>query len=151
MRVHKGKAVIVGAAALALALSRCSSGSGGGAAVAAAPVPKPRGQLIFGEGSDFPENLLPLIAAGNSTSIANLVGRVLDGAFRITPNMSFQLDPDQVTCATSTIVDGQQVVDIKINPKAVWDDGQPITADDYVFTFERQKSTDPKRAAAPRC
>ena len=43
------------------------------------------------------------------------------------------------------MVNGQQVVDVKINPKAVWDDGQPITADDYVFTWQDQKSADPKK------
>ncbi len=55
------------------------------------------------------------------------------------------MDPDQVTSATSAIIGGKQVVDIKINPKAVWDDGQPITADDYVFTFNDTKSADPKQ------
>ncbi|HJQ41492.1 MAG TPA: ABC transporter family substrate-binding protein [Jatrophihabitantaceae bacterium] len=141
MIAHKGKALIAGVAVLALALTACSSsknkgGSGGGG---------PKGRLVYGEGSDFPENFFPLIAAGNVTSVANITGRVLDGAFRLAPDVSYQLDPDQVTDATSNMVDGQQVVDLKINPKAVWDDGVPITADDYVFTFEATKSSDPKQ------
>jgi peptide/nickel transport system substrate-binding protein len=37
------------------------------------------------------------------------------------------------------------VVDLKINPKAVWDDGKPITSADYKFTFEDTKSADPKQ------
>lgn len=154
MRVHRGKALIAGAAALALALGACtSSGSGGGGGGTGtgtgAGTSHPTGQLIYGEGSDFPENLFPIIAAGNVTSNANIMGRVLDGAFRIAPNVSFQMDPDQVTDATSTMVNGQQVVDIKINPKAVWDDGQPITADDYVFTFNDTKSVDPAKGGCP--
>jgi peptide/nickel transport system substrate-binding protein len=145
--VTKGKAILAGAVVLALGLSACSSsgggnrktsksngGSGGGT-----------GTLIYGEGSDFPENFLPLISAGNVTSNANIVGRVLDGAYRIAPDVSFQQDPDQIESGTSTIVAGQQVVDLKINPKAVWADGQPITADDYKFTFDDTKSADPKQ------
>jgi hypothetical protein len=160
VRVHKSQALIAGAAALALALGACTSSGGGGGGGGTGTESggggggsKPTGQLIYGEGSDFPENLMPIIAAGNVTSNANILGRVLDGAFRIAPNVSFQMDPDQVTDATSNIVNGQQVVDYKINPKAVWDDGQPITADDYIFTFDNTKAvTDPKtKSPVPVC
>jgi peptide/nickel transport system substrate-binding protein len=148
VRVHKGKVLLTGAVAIALALTACSSSkksSGGSNTGSNSGSSKPSGRLVYGEGSDFPENLFPLIAAGNVTSVANITGRVLDGAFRIAPDVSFQMDPDQVTDATSTMVNGQQVVDLKINPKAVWDDGVPITADDYVFTFDDTKSSDPKQ------
>jgi peptide/nickel transport system substrate-binding protein len=146
VRVHKGTAVIVGATVLALGLAACSSSkSGGGSSSSGGSGSKPTGTLVYGEGSDFPDNLLPLISAGNVTSVANIEGRVLDGAFRIAPNISFQLDTDQVTSATSTIVNGQQVVDLKINPKAVWDDGQPITSADYIFTYENERSQDPTK------
>lgn len=143
MRAHTGKALIAGAAALALALTACSSSKSNGSSSSGGG--KPSGRLIYGEGSDFPENLFPYIAAGNVTSVANITGRVLDGVFRLAPDVSFQMDPDQATSATSTMVNGQQVVDIKINPKAVWADGVPITADDYVFTFNSTKSQDPKQ------
>jgi peptide/nickel transport system substrate-binding protein len=125
---------------LALALSACSS-SGSGSKSSNG---KPSGQLIFGESTAFPENLMSLISAGNSTAGANILGRVQDAPFRVSPDIAFIPDPDQGT-ATSSMVNGQQVVDVKINPKAVWDDGQPITADDYVFTAESQKSADPKK------
>jgi peptide/nickel transport system substrate-binding protein len=136
--------VIVGAVVLALGVAGCSSSkkstsSGGSSSTSS----KPSGQLVFGESTDFPENFLPLISAGNATSTANIEGRVLDGAVRSTPQIAFEQDPDQITSATSSTVGGQQVVDIKINPKAVWADGQPITAADYIFTWQDQKSLDP--------
>jgi peptide/nickel transport system substrate-binding protein len=144
VRVKKTTAVIVGATVLALGLAACSSSkpksgasAGGGS--------KPTGQLIFGESTDFPENLMPLISAGNATSTANIEGRILDGAFRTTPQIAYVPDPDQITGATSSLVNGQQVVDMKINPKAVWADGQPITADDYIFSWQEQKSSDPTK------
>jgi peptide/nickel transport system substrate-binding protein len=142
VRVHKGKAVLVVLTAAALAVTGCSSskskGSGGGSSGGS-------GKLVFGEATDFPENLMPLISAGNATSTANLEVRMLDGAYRTTPQITFQADPDQITSGTSSMVNGQQVVDIKINPKAVWGDGQPITANDYIYSWNVQKSSDPKK------
>ncbi len=102
MRVHKGTAVIVGATVLALGLAACSSSKSSAGGNSSGGSSEPTGTLIYGEGSDFPDNLLGLISAGNVTSVANLVGRVNDGAFRIAPNVSFQLDTDQVTSATSS-------------------------------------------------
>ena len=145
MRVHKGTAVIVGAAVLALGLAACSSSKSSGSSGSSGSTSKPTGTLIYGEGTTATENLMPLISAGNVTSAANIEARTLDGAFRSAPDISFQADPDQITSATSALVDGQQVVDFKINPKAVWADGQPITAADYIFSWQMQKSTDPTK------
>ena len=145
MRVHRTTAVIVGATLLVLGLAACSSSKSKSGSSSSGSTSKPTGQLVYGEGSDFPENLFPYISAGNVTSVANITGRVLDGAFRIAPDVSFQIDPDQVTSATSSTVNGQQVVDLKINPKAVWDDGVPITSDDYVFSYNDTKSLDPAK------
>ncbi|MCW2595129.1 MAG: putative Extracellular solute-binding protein [Jatrophihabitans sp.] len=142
MRVHRGKALAVGVAILALGAAACSSGGSGSGGSG-------KGQLIWGEPTAFPGNLFPIIAAGNSTAIGNLDVRVNVGAFRVTPNIAYQPDPDQVTSATSSLVNGQQVVDIKINPKAVWDDGKPITAADYQFTASAQKSQDPAKGGCP--
>ncbi len=144
MRVHIGKAALACAATAALAVAGCSSSSGGGRAAEAAAAATAAEHLIFGESTGFPDNLMPLIAAGNSTAGGNLEVRLLDGPFRVSPNLTYIPDNDQITSATSSMVNGQQVVDIKINPKAVWADGQPITADDYVFTWQDTKSSDPK-------
>jgi peptide/nickel transport system substrate-binding protein len=92
---------------------------------------------------------MPLIAAGNSVAGGNLEVRLLDGPFRVSPQFTYVQDDDQITGATSTMVNGQQVVDIKINPKAVWADGTPITADDYVFTWQDLKSADASQGGCP--
>ncbi|MGI8678774.1 MAG: ABC transporter substrate-binding protein [Jatrophihabitans sp.] len=138
MRAHKSKALVAGAAAIALAAAGCGSSGGGGGGGS-----KGSGQVIFGESTDFPQNFLPLISAGNATSVANVEIRALDGPFLIAPSIAYTADPEQGT-VTSSMVGGQQVLDIKVNPKAVWADGQPITADDYIFTTTEQKSNDPK-------
>ncbi|MDT4937473.1 MAG: glutathione transport system substrate-binding protein [Pseudonocardiales bacterium] len=145
MRAHKGKALIALTAAVVLTVSACSSSKAKTGGSTGGNTTKPTGTLIYGEGSDFPENFFPYIAAGNVTSVANITGRVLDGIFRLAPDVTYQQDPDQATSANSTMVNGQQVVDVKINPKAVWADGTPITSADYIFTFNDTKSTDPKQ------
>ena len=107
MRAKKTTALIALGVAVALSVSACSSSKKGGSSGNGGNS-KPSGQLIYGEGSDFPENFFPLIAAGDVTSVANITGRVLDGVFRIAPDVSYQLDPDQASSATSNIVNGQQ-------------------------------------------
>lgn len=164
MKALKTKAAVAGVAALTLALTACSSSGNGGNTTAAAPPPagttapgttapapttappQGSGTLIYGESTEFPDNLQPLIAAGNSTSIANLEVRMFNGPFRITPQIGYEVDPDQVVgTPTNRIVKGQQVVEFHMNPKAVWDDGSPITADDWVFTWQTLRSADPKQ------
>jgi peptide/nickel transport system substrate-binding protein len=137
VRVQRGKTLVAGVATImavgTLAACGSDSGDGGGGSK----------QVIFGESTGAISNLMPLISAGNSTANGNLVTRVLDGLYRSAPNITFIPDTEQGT-ASSAIVNGQQVVTVKINPKAVWDDGKPITSADYVFTAEAQKSSDPK-------
>jgi peptide/nickel transport system substrate-binding protein len=50
---------------------------------------------------------------------------VSDDKANVTP------DPDYITSATATATSPQQVIEIKLNPKAVWSDGTPITEADY--------------------
>jgi peptide/nickel transport system substrate-binding protein len=164
VKVLQTKTLVAGVAAVTLALTACSSSGGGsgsttantgGGATTAAPgtsaapssaAPTGNGTLIYGESTEFPDNLQPLIAAGNSTSTGFLEVRLLNGPYRITPQIGYETDPDQVVGTPSNkIVNGQQVVEFKLNPKAVWDDGKPITANDWVFTWKSERSADPKK------
>lgn len=144
MRVHTGKAVLVGVTALTLVITGCSSSKSKGGTTDNTKAGS--GTLIYGESTAFPENLMPLIAAGNSTAGGNLEVNLMRGAFNSAPSITYTPDTDQVLSATSTMVDGQQVVDMKLNPKAVWADGEPITSADYVFTASKVfQSQDPKK------
>lgn len=145
MRVHKGAAALICATVAAVVVAGCASSGGGKNNSGKSGSAKSGGSLIYGESTDYPENLMPLISAGNSTAVANLEVRLLNGPFRTTPQFNYEADPDQVTGQpTSEVQNGQQVVTYKINPKAVWDDGTKITAADYIYTWESQKSADPK-------
>jgi peptide/nickel transport system substrate-binding protein len=155
VKVQKTSALIAGVAAVTLALTACgSSGGGGGGNTGTGGntggggntgSTGGSGTAIWGESTEFPENLMPLIAAGNSTATANLEVRLLNGPFRVTPQIAFEPDPDEIVGNPSNVIqNGQQVVTYKLNPKAVWADGKPLTADDYVYTWQAQKSADPK-------
>ena len=66
--------------------------------------------------------------------------------FRIYPDFTVKPDNDLVVGEpTSQTTNGKQVITYKINPKAVWTDGQPITAKDFEFTWQIQKSADPAK------
>ncbi|MCC6494727.1 MAG: ABC transporter family substrate-binding protein [Propionibacteriaceae bacterium] len=57
------------------------------------------------------------------------------------------LNPDYLESAT-TETNPNLVVTLKLNPKAVWNDGSPITADDWIATWKAQNGSNEKFAAA---
>lgn len=133
---------------LAIVLSACGGGSSGGGTSGSGSSSGGQaagtGQVVFGESTDFPENLFPLISAGNATSVANIEIRLFPEPFQIHPDFTIQADPEFMDGEpTLDTVDGKQVNVYKINPDAVWSDGEPITADDFAFTWNIEKSSDP--------
>ncbi len=132
-------------AAAALALAACGGGSSGSSTGSSSGGEAQRsGRLIYGESTAFPENLNPLIAAGNSVATANILIRVLLAPFVLQPDFTVQYDKNLMASEpTSDSSSGKQVVTYTLNDKAVWSDGQPITWEDFQFTADLQKSSDP--------
>ncbi|MCW2582517.1 MAG: putative Extracellular solute-binding protein [Klenkia sp.] len=144
MKLSKRSAVLIASGmAGAMALSACGGGSsdggGGGGDEASGS-----GRVVFGESTDFPENLFPYIAAGNAVSVANLLIRVLPAPFVVNPDFSVEYDQDLLAAEPELdTAGGGQVNTYEINPDAVWSDGTPITADDFEFTYRASRSSDP--------
>ncbi len=144
MKLRKGAALLAPAVVVAMAAAACGgsstpSGGGGGGGEAKG------GTLVYGFETKFPANLLPVIAAGNSVATAYLEIRVLPSPFRSTPDFKVVPDSELVTSApTSEMKAGKQVVTYKLNPAAVWSDGSPIDAKDFKYSWQAQKSSDPK-------
>lgn len=150
MKLSKRSAMLIATGmAGAMTLSACGGGSsegegGGGEAQAG------EGRVVFGESTDFPENLFPLIAAGNATSVANLEAQLFPSSFDVNPDFSVTYNEDLLTEEPTLSTDGgTQVNTYQISPDAVWSDGTPITADDYVFSYELQRSSDPADGGCP--
>lgn len=140
-------AVTAAIASAALVLAACGGNdtgtganptdSGGGGA-------EPTGSMVYGESTSFPENLNPLIAAGNSVATANILIRIFPAPFVTLPDFSIAYDEDLLASEPTVEVDGEtQTVQYEIAEDAVWSDGTPITAADFAFTYRLQKSSDP--------
>ncbi len=78
------------------------------------------GHLVYADGSPFPENLFPLIGAGNSMAVGNILIRVLPAPFRSLPDYTIGLDDDLMASEpTVEETDTGQVVTYALNPEAV--------------------------------
>jgi peptide/nickel transport system substrate-binding protein len=133
-------ALIATGIAGAMVLSACGGSSDNGKSGGTAQ----GGRVVYGEPTPFPENLYPFISAGNSTSTQDIIGRVLPSAFNVNPDFSVAWDKN-VLASEPSLSDngGKQVNTYKINPKAVWSDGKPLTADDFIVTWKANRSADP--------
>ena len=69
---------------------------------------------------------------GNTFENGEAVGVVLPSVFVPQPDFGVKLNTNLMVSATQTSASPQTIV-YKINPKASWNDGTPITADDFVY------------------
>lgn len=176
MRVHKGKALVAGAAILALGVAACSSSGGtgkskspsSGASSGSAsgsssydPTQGTKGTGAFQNCATQPNtcnsgtttkggtvtytiektisgwNLNS--AASNTFDYAEILDAVLPNAFVYTPDLKANLDTRTMVSAEQTKTKPQTLV-YKIKPDAVWNDGQPVDASDFQYSYESQNS-----------
>ncbi|MFQ1000390.1 ABC transporter family substrate-binding protein [Modestobacter sp. SSW1-42] len=143
MKLSKRSAALIATGVTgAMALTACGGGSdsegGGGEATGGS------GRVVFGESTDFPENLFPLISAGNATSVANISAQLLPSTFDVQPDFSVTYNQDLLASEPTLSTEGGTQVNVyEIKPEAVWSDGTPITADDFEFSWNMQKNADP--------
>jgi peptide/nickel transport system substrate-binding protein len=148
------------AAVLAVAPSAC--GGGGGSERAAktttgppgAPAqgidvnPVGRGELPDGGTLRwplvaFPPNFNAGQLDGTSADVANIVGALLPSLFSFDAEARPTLNRDYLDSAELTAKDPRQVVTYRINRRAVWDDGTPITAADFAAQWKALSGSDP--------
>ncbi|WP_073952221.1 ABC transporter family substrate-binding protein [Streptomyces kebangsaanensis] len=80
-------------------------------------------------------------ANGNTFENGEALGVVLPQVFVPQPDFSVALNTDLVTSATQTSTSPQTLV-YKINPKASWNDGTPVTADDFIYYWRTNNGRD---------
>ncbi|QRP47255.1 ABC transporter family substrate-binding protein [Amycolatopsis sp. FDAARGOS 1241] len=163
----RSRAVKLGAfvAGAALLLSACGGGGGGNSAVqtgqafadcdqnpnscnaAQADQLQQGGDVTFAIEKNIP-NWNVTSAEGNVFETGMVTKGILPYTFYSTPDLKPVLNKDFVESADVTSTNPQVVV-YKINPKAVWDDGTPFNADDFVYNWKVQNGKDcPDCAAA---
>ena len=150
---------IAAATGLTLTLGGCSTGSGGNsggsdtniAGTAAADTfnsgtPKQGGSVTWTIEKTM-DNWNVLSANGDVFDYAQILNALTPSAFIFNPSYSVTLNTDMLASATQTSSSPQTVV-YKIQPNAVWSDGQPINADDFIYNWQVQNGSDANIAAA---
>lgn len=77
---------------------------------------------------------------GNDVDTNTLLSPTQGGPLRITTDGSSEVNPDYAS-SVELVSKDPQVVEIKLNPKAVWEDGTPITVADYEATWKALNGT----------
>ena len=112
----------------------------GAPAPASGEAPRVGGTVTIG--GDFEPACLSLIRTGCNQSWAHWsAGVALPGAFRVRPDLSYEpVLVESVDVSTSPFT-----LTYRIRERAVWSDGTPVSADDFVYTW--QASVDPANDA----
>jgi len=99
-------------------------------------VPTDRGELADGGKltwpiDTFPSNFNLNELDGALADGASVMGALMPGMFNIDPSATPVINKDFADKAELTATTPKQVVTYKLNPKATWDDGKPITVADF--------------------
>jgi glutathione transport system substrate-binding protein len=133
-------AALTFAAVCAAGIAACSSGGGSGSglstpgASSGVQAVKSGGTFTFGIDQDvagFNVNQ----ASDNEFVLQEIDDQTLPQIYIPQPSLKLALDTDYVTSAKVTSTNPQTVV-YNLNPKAVWSDGVPINADDFIYFWQ---------------
>jgi peptide/nickel transport system substrate-binding protein len=102
---------------------------------------KAGGTLTFALDEDV-AGFNPLLAGDNEFVLTEIQDQTLPRVFVVQPNLESAINFNLVTSVTETETNPQTIV-YQINPKAVWSDGVPISASDFIYNWEAQ-SGNPK-------
>jgi peptide/nickel transport system substrate-binding protein len=137
-RRRKWYGVAVVAAAAALIATGCSSSTGSSSSTGTV---RSGGTLTFALDEDV-AGFNPLLAGDTEFVLAEIQDQTLPRVFVVQPNLQPALNTELVTSAT-VVKSNPQTIVYQINPKAVWSDGVPISASDFIYNWEAQ-SGNPK-------
>ncbi len=80
----------------------------------------------------------PNTPEGAASSTPTLLSSVLPSAYVINPKLVPQVNTDLLV-SVEAISPSPLVIQYVINPKAVWSDGVPVSADDFIYAWQSQK------------
>ncbi|MFD8548003.1 ABC transporter family substrate-binding protein [Streptomyces sp. NPDC059649] len=129
------------------ALAGCSSDDREVSAEASQDIaPAPRGELKDGGTLRWAVDAMPgtfnAFQADADATTARITGAVLPSMFTVDANGTAQRNADYLDAADVSARDPKQVVTYKINPKARWSDGKPITAADFIAQWTALRGKD---------
>ena len=151
MRGHRTAGLLAVAVTAAVAIAGCGGGAsstGGDASLKASDInPQPREQVKEGGVIRWAIDEYPAQWNYNqldgATQAAFLVtGALLPGTFVVNAEGELSVAKDYVTAAKVTASSPKQVVTYRLNKKAKWSDGTPITVKDYVAQWKALRSVE---------
>jgi peptide/nickel transport system substrate-binding protein len=128
-------AVLVAAAVIAAGCSSSTGSSSSPKSVTSG------GTLTFALDEDV-AGFNSLLAGDNEFVLTEILDQTLPRVFVVQPDLKPVLNTEVVTSASVVKANPQTVV-YQINPKAVWSDGVPINASDFIYNWQAQ-SGNPK-------
>ena len=97
------------------------------------------GSISFGM-TGSPTGCNPNTPSGDTPATLTLLGGVLPSPYVV--NNLGELAPNSDLIAQSELINTKpETIVYTLNPKAVWSDGVPITADDFKYAWEQQRGT----------
>src|SRR6185312_13478806 len=93
------------------------------------------------------QNWNVLSADGNTFDYAQVVNALTPSTYIFNPSYKVTMNSELLVSANETSTSPETVV-YKIQPNAVWSDGTPINADDFIYNWQVQNGTDANIAAA---
>jgi peptide/nickel transport system substrate-binding protein len=91
----------------------------------------------------FPPNLNAGELDGTSADVANIVGALLPALFRFDSEARPAVNTDYLDSAELTAQEPRQVITYRVNRKAAWDDGTPITTADFEAQWTAMSGSNP--------
>lgn len=144
--------VLVTTAVLAVTLAACGGDAPPGAGATTTTTSNPADPWVVGLGGTLtvgidraPTGCNPNAAGGDTWANRLALEPVLPSAFFVGPGGTATYDSAVITQAEVVSTTPQTVV-YTINPQAVWSDGVPISADDFVYAWHQQRGTPPTAA-----
>jgi peptide/nickel transport system substrate-binding protein len=132
--------------AAALVVAACSSSSTStpsststSSSPSSASTVKTGGQAVFALDEDI-AGFNPDQYEDNEFVLYEIQNATLPSAYVIQPNFTVKLNTNVVTSATETNTSPMTIV-YQINPKAVWSDGVPISAADFIYNWQAQSGS----------
>ena len=120
--------------------ARAQTGGSSPAARSGAPLVAEDGGTVTVDVDAVPTTLNDHTVTGDNAATQAVCSLFWPQVFQVAPGQAPTLDTDVVQSAEVVSLNPQTVV-YQINPKAVWSDGTPVTAQDFVYDWVSQTGT----------
>ena len=124
--------------ALALVVTGCAGDDERDAAAGGESDIPQRGGSITVVGAYDPNGFNIKIPTRQTEGNLNVMAGVWRGVWRVEPGPRFTLNTDLMVSADLASSDPQTIV-YRIKPQAVWSDGVPVSADDFIYNWEASR------------